>query len=49
VSLLAASRDGFAVASLMAVVAMVAGNCVLLACSARWERLARLEGRPNEA
>jgi predicted MFS family arabinose efflux permease len=49
VSLLAASGDGFAVASLMAVVAMVAGNCVLLACSARWERLARLEGRPNEA
>jgi predicted MFS family arabinose efflux permease len=49
VSLLAASGDGFAVASLVAVVAMVAGNCVLLACSARWERLARLEGRPNEA
>src|SRR5262249_10028358 len=43
VSLLAGSGNGFAVASLVAVTAMVVGNCVLLACSARWERLARLE------
>jgi predicted MFS family arabinose efflux permease len=49
VSLLAGSGNGFVVASLVAVIAMVAGNCVLLACSARWERLARLETRTNEA
>jgi predicted MFS family arabinose efflux permease len=49
VSLLAGSGNGFAVASLVAVIAMVAGNCVLLACSARWERLARLETTTNEA
>jgi predicted MFS family arabinose efflux permease len=48
VSLLAGSGNGFAVASLVAVTAMVVGNCVLLACSARWERLARLEAiAPN--
>jgi predicted MFS family arabinose efflux permease len=49
VSLLAGSGEGFAVASLVAVAAMVASNCVLLMCSARWERRARLETRPNEA
>jgi hypothetical protein len=49
VSLLAGSGSGFTLASLIAVFGLIAGNCVLLACGARWERRARIEGLPNEA
>ena len=49
VSLLAGSGSSFALASLIAVFGLIAGNCVLLACGARWERRARIEGLPNEA
>jgi len=49
VSLLAGSGNAFTLASLIAVLGLVAGNCVLLACSARWERLSKLSGQPNEA
>jgi Uncharacterised MFS-type transporter YbfB len=49
VSLLAGSGHGFTLASLFAAFGLVASNCVLLACSARWERLARIEACPNEA
>jgi predicted MFS family arabinose efflux permease len=49
VSLLAGAGHGFTLASLVAVFGLVAGNCVLLACGARWERLARIDGLPNEA
>jgi MFS family permease len=49
VSLLAGSGRGFTIASLLAVFGLVASNYVLLACSARWERLARIEACPKEA
>ena len=49
VSLLAGSGSSFTLASLIAVFGLIAGNCVLLACGARWERRARIEGLPNEA
>jgi predicted MFS family arabinose efflux permease len=49
VSLLAGSGNAFTLASLIAVSGLVAGNCVLLACAARWERLAQVDGQPNEA
>jgi MFS family permease len=49
VSLLAGSGNAFALASFVAAFGLVAGNCVLLACSARWEKLARIGSRPNEA
>jgi MFS family permease len=49
VSLLAGSGNAFTLASLIAVFGLVAGNCVLLACSCRWERLSRIEGQPSEA
>jgi predicted MFS family arabinose efflux permease len=49
VSLLAGSGNAFTLASLIAVFGLVAGNCVLLACSARWEKLSRIEGQPSEA
>jgi hypothetical protein len=38
VSLLAGSGNAFALASLVAAVGLVAGICVLLARSARWEK-----------
>ncbi len=49
VSLLAGSSNAFALASFVAAFGLVAGNCVLLACSARWEKLAQIGSRPNEA
>jgi hypothetical protein len=49
VSLLAGSGNAFTLASLIAVSGLVAGNCVLLACANRWERLAQVDGQPNEA
>jgi predicted MFS family arabinose efflux permease len=49
VSLLVGSGNAFTLASLIAASGLVAGNCVLLACSCRWERLSRIEGRPSEA
>jgi MFS family permease len=49
VSLLAGSGNGFTIASLLAVLGLIASNCVLLACSARWERLARIEACPKQA
>jgi len=49
VSLLAGSGNAFTLASLIAVFGLVAGNCVLMACSCRWERLSRIEGQPSEA
>jgi predicted MFS family arabinose efflux permease len=49
VSMLAGSGNAFTLASLIAVSGLVAGNCVLLACGASWERLAQMGGRPNQA
>ncbi len=49
VSLLAGSGHGFTLASALAAFGLVASNCVLIACSARWERLARIEAYPKEA
>ena len=49
VSLLAGFASSFTLASLIAVFGLIAGNCVLLACGARWERRARIEGLPNKA
>jgi MFS family permease len=49
VSLLAGSGNAFQWASFAAVFGLVAGNCVLLVCSARWERLARIQGCPDQA
>jgi len=49
VSLLAGSGNACTLASLIAVSGLVAGNCVLLACANRWERLAQVDGQPNEA
>lgn len=49
VSLLAGSDNAFTLASLIAVFGLVAGNCVLMACSCRWEKLSRIEGQPSEA
>jgi MFS family permease len=47
VSLLAGSGNAFQLASFVAVFGLVAGNCVLLACSARWERLSRIEAQQS--
>jgi predicted MFS family arabinose efflux permease len=47
VSLLAGPGGAFKWASLVAVFGLVAGNCVLLACSARWEKLSRIEARQS--
>jgi predicted MFS family arabinose efflux permease len=49
VSLLAGSGNAFALASFLAAFGLIAGNFVLLACSARWDKLAQIGGRPNEA
>jgi MFS family permease len=49
VSLLAGSGHGFTLASLLAAFGLAASNCVLLACSAKWERVARIETCPKEA
>jgi MFS family permease len=42
VSLFAGSGHGLTFASLLAAAGLVASNCLLIACSARWERLAQL-------
>jgi predicted MFS family arabinose efflux permease len=47
VSLLAGSGDGFKLASFVAVLGLVVGNCVLLACSSRWEKLSQIEARQS--